>query len=48
MNYIGSYVLLPSIRSIFIVTTTLLKSDVFHTQKPKAPRVLDLQGRGMK
>ena len=38
------YVLLPSIHSIFYVTTALLKSDVLRTQKPKAPRVLDLQG----
>ena len=27
MNYIGSYVLLPSIHSIFFVTTGLRKSD---------------------
>ena len=38
------YVLVPSIHSFFNVTTALPKSDVFSTQKPKAPRVLYLQG----
>ena len=37
------YVLVPSIHSFLYVTTALLKSDIFGTQKPKAPRVLDLQ-----
>ena len=33
MPYIGTYVLLPSIHSIFYVTTALLKSDVFRQSK---------------
>ena len=44
MPYIGSYVFLPSIHSIFYVTTALLKVTRSSTKKPKAPRVLDLQG----
>ena len=38
------YVLVHSIHSFFNVTAALLKSDVFGTQKPKAPQVIDLQG----
>ena len=33
MPYIGSYVLAPSIHSLFYVTTALLKSDVSGTEK---------------
>ena len=44
MPSIGSLWLLNSIHSIFYVTTALLKSDVFSTQKIISPRVLDLQG----
>ena len=47
MPYIGSYVLAPSIHSLFYVTTALLKSDVSGTEKNKDPRVLDLQGRDL-
>ena len=44
MLYIASYVLAPSIHSLFYVTTALLKRDVSGTQNQMAPRVLDLQG----
>ena len=46
MPSIDFYVLVPSIAYFFFTKATLLKSDIFGTQKqkPKAPRVLDLQG----
>ena len=44
MPYIGSYVLAPSIDSLFYVTTDLLESDVSGTEENKDPRVFDLQG----
>ena len=33
------YVLIPSIHSFFYLTTALLKSDIFGTQKPTPPTV---------
>ena len=44
MPYIGSYVLAPSIHSLFYVTPALLKSDVSGAEKNKGPKVLDLHG----
>ena len=37
------YMLIPSIRSFFYLTTALLKRDVFGTQKPTSHTVSNLQ-----